>query len=218
MGLSLNFILQHRNLFKQVLHIGYMRLNDLLLKKEELPILYKNAFQIPIHPRLLDSSVHIDTGIAAGVFPQAADEWYEDLRKYTEQLDDGEEKEWMLDVFLKEEPRILKEDNKQFLRTWEDGVEHMENGLVGSFSISRNSGGTLYYNPSFHPSKDLVPLSGGRYIRFSSEKLKEFSISQRSDMMEIIVYSHHNIDHYPGALFLRNWAMLYMNEVFKQVF
>ena len=32
------------------------------------------------------------------------------------------------------------------------------------------------------------------------------------------VYAQHNIDHYPGALFLRNWAILYMNEVFKQVF
>ena len=34
----------------------------------------------------------------------------------------------------------------------------------------------------------------------------------------LYVYAQHNVDSYPGALFLRNWAILYMNEVFKELF
>ena len=49
---------------------------------------------------------------------------------------------------------------------------------------------------------------------FSDKKAKEFEIRKNT----AFVYAHHNIDAYPGALFLRNWAIRYMNEVFKQIF
>ena len=55
---------------------------------------------------------------------------------------------------------------------------------------------------------------GKPYILFSEEKAKEF----KSKGNRFFVYSPHNIDYYPGALFLRNWAIMYMNEVLKEVF
>jgi len=38
----------------------FMNLEQLFLKKEELPILYKTCFEIPIHPKLLDENLRID--------------------------------------------------------------------------------------------------------------------------------------------------------------
>jgi hypothetical protein len=63
-----------------------MELEELFLKKEELPILYKTCFQIPIHPKLLDPSLNINTPIANRIFPEVAEEWYEDLKKIIQKI------------------------------------------------------------------------------------------------------------------------------------
>lgn len=142
-----------------------MRLEDLFLKKEELPILgntHKIFFQIPIHPKLLDNSLNIDRGIAQKIIPQATD------------------------------------------------ITFMENGLVKSFSL--NEGGTLYFNRAKLNYKSYALP----FINFSEEKYKEFASEKEG--CDIFVYSHKNVDKSPEALFLRDWAIKYMNRVFKQVF
>ena len=185
-----------------------MELEQLFLRKEELPIFYKNCFEIPIHPRLLDPTIQIDKSIAQRIFPQVAEEWYEDLRKYSPE--DKQEKEWIEGVYLKEKPVIEKHYNHQMLNFWQDDVDLADNGFITCFSISRNAGGSIYFNKD-----DLNCESFGfHYIKFSEEKKKEFQFNEN----KIYVYSSHNIDHYPGALFLRNWAIKYMNEVFKELF
>lgn len=189
-----------------------MQLEQLFLKKQELPILNETCFQIPIHPRLLDSNLKIDTSIASRIFSEVAEDWYEELSKYTPE--DSQKKEWLYNVFLKEKPVIEKHFGHQMLNFWEDNVNFMDNGLVQCFSISRNAGGSIYFNEDGENC-----LSFGQiYIKFSDEKLKEFEYEKIGDYSKILTYSQHNIDHYPGALFLRNWAIKYMNEVFKQVF
>ena len=62
------------------------------------------------------------------------------------------------------------------------------------------------------------------YVKFSKDKALEFGIKNNfinlGDGLEgaqVYVYSQHNVDNYPGALFLRNWAILYLNEAMKQV-
>lgn len=56
-----------------------MKLNDLLLKKEELLILHENCFQIPIHPKLLSSNTNINTDIAKRCFEEILSNWTKDL-------------------------------------------------------------------------------------------------------------------------------------------
>ncbi len=62
------------------------------------------------------------------------------------------------------------------------------------------------------------------YIRFSKDKALEFNIKDEiiklgNDIegVETYVYALHNVDYYPGALFLRNWAIRYLNDAVKQV-
>jgi len=55
-----------------------MNIEQLFLKKEELPILNETCFQIPIHPKLLDSSLNIDKLIAQKIFPPAVEILYMD--------------------------------------------------------------------------------------------------------------------------------------------
>ena len=70
-----------------------MKLEDILLRKEELPISYETLFKVPIHFLLLKKDIKIDDRIAHDVFPDAAQEWYSDLKEYSKMLDDKEKKE-----------------------------------------------------------------------------------------------------------------------------
>ena len=189
-----------------------MQLEKLFLTKQELPIHGKTAFCIPIHPKLLNQNIKMDESIPKKTFQKTAEEWYQELKEYTKNLDKGLEKEWIKNVFLKNKPKITKHFDNQILNGfWEDDVGFRENGLVQYFSISRNTGGTLYFREDDFNCKTIIP-SG--YIKFSEEKAKEFMISEK----RTFIYAQHNVDAYPGALFLRNWAINYMNEVFKQIF
>jgi hypothetical protein len=60
-----------------------MKLERLFLKKEELPILYRTFFQIPIHPKLLNENIKIDKTIAERILPDVVNEWYEDLKIFS---------------------------------------------------------------------------------------------------------------------------------------
>ena len=51
-----------------------MQLENLIIKKDEIPILYEYCFQVPIHPKLLNQNVNIDENTARGVFSKAAEE------------------------------------------------------------------------------------------------------------------------------------------------
>jgi hypothetical protein len=192
-----------------------MELDDLLLTKKELPILYGNCFIIPIHPKLLSDGISIDPKIANRVFPQVAAEWYDDLKEYVGNLGEGETKTWIKTVFLKETPKITESYGHQVIKpgVWEDNVWTKENGLAHCLSIDRNAGGSLYIME--HPELIMLP-----YVNFTPKKFKEFDTGEmdQDNAVTSHMYGQHNIDHYPGALFLRNWAILYLNEVFKQIF
>lgn len=178
-----------------------MDIEKLFLQKEELPILgnkHNIFFQIPIHPRLLYPALSIDESIAANIFPQVADEWYESLNKYTSI--NPEKTGWIKDIFAK---RVSKEE-------LQNRISCMNNGLVRRFSSA--DGGTLY----FFDQKLNYKSYASPFINFSEEKYKEFACNKNKS--DILVYSQRDINTFPTALFLRNWAIKYMNEVFKQVF
>jgi len=187
-----------------------MEISQLLLTKEELPILHDSCFQIPIYLKLLNPDIKINPSIAKDIFPKVAEGWRNDLMKHISQEKDLGKKEWYENVFLKGHKEITKRNDSQFFGTWEDEIQLADNGLVVGFSISRNAGGSLYFNKD----DDLCQSFGKPYIKFLEEKAKEFQFEKN----RFFVYSPHNIDYYPGALFLRNWAMNYMNEVLQEFF
>ncbi len=186
----------------------FMELEELFLKKEELPILYETSFYIPLHPSLLNEGIVIDGSIANRIFPQVAKEWYEELRNYP--FSDKGKERWVKEVFLREKPKVFQEGPFQRFGVWEDKILLAKNGLVKNFSINRNVGGGIYFNKE---DSNCVSF-GNLYIKFTENKLKEFQF----DKNKVYVYAQENVDSFPGALFLRNWAIMYMNEAFKEIF
>jgi len=87
---------------------------------------------------------------------------------------------------LKKEPKITKLHGNQYLEFWKDEISLSDNGFVQSFSISRNAGGTLYFNKDDFNCESF----GVYYIKFSKEKIKEFQFAEN----RIFVYTQHNID------------------------
>jgi len=204
-----------------------MQIEELMIKKEEIPILYENCFQAPIHPRLLDSDIRIGKDLAKKVFPKAVKEWYNELTEYSKTLEEKNTRKWIEEVFLKRKPKIKKEYGYQVIDTtyWKDYVFTNENGFADSLMISRNSGGTLYFNRNDFNCEAFAPFDASAgYIRFSKDKCLEFGIENKDIRLgsgaggvKVNVYSMHNVDYYPGALFLRDWVILYLNEAMKQV-
>ena len=91
------------------------------------------------------------------------------------------------------------------------------NGFATCLSIDRDAGGTLYLPIDKHHEEYIYPP----IVNFSKEKFeayKAFDLDLKNSLgVYAHVYEHHNIDHYPGALFLRNWSLLYLNEALKEV-
>ena len=58
-----------------------MKLKDLLLKPEELPILHETCFQVPIHPKLFNQDLRINEEIAKIIFPKIAKNWSKQFNK-----------------------------------------------------------------------------------------------------------------------------------------
>jgi hypothetical protein len=195
---------------------------DLQLSKEEFPIYHENCFKMPIYPKLLDPNLKIDGDLAHKVFPRVAEEWYEDLRSHTNTAElDYETRKWYEDVFLREKPNVKKDGPWQEVSknlSWHDDVLLDENGFARGLSISRNGGGSLYYTEGDDCCRTPLMLNGNdRFARLSPEKAREFIVEDHGDIGYAHSYGHHNIDYFPGALFLRNWAVAYMNEALKEI-
>lgn len=199
-----------------------LKLEELLFTKEEIPIISSGLFTIPVHPRLLGDDIKIDDQIANRVFPEAAREWYNDLKVYCERLEDGKMKEWIERDFLCEEPSIIENEHGYQVVDpigWIAHVDTLENGLASCLSIGRTYGGSLILERNY---PTLICRAFG--INFSPKKFLEFRAEETdldrngSSGVRAYVYDHHNVDYHHWALFLRNWAILYMNEVFRQHF
>lgn len=80
-----------------------------MLRKEEIPILHENCFQVPIPPQLLNPHIEIDENLARAIFPKVAKEWYNELTEYSKNLEDKHTQKWIDEVFLEKKLRIRKE-------------------------------------------------------------------------------------------------------------
>ena len=198
-----------------------MHLNDLLLRKEELPIDTSNyhkdcRFLIPVHPALLRADISLDPKLPSIVFRQAAQEWYQDLQTIQAYIPDESVKQWHQRVFLAHEPQF-KELHGQLVMEkpphWDCYVSPSETGFCTGLSISRDAGGSLV-----PPERKYLALP---LVNFSPEKLVAYENHQFAGLggegVFGYAYGRHNIDYYPGALFLRNWAILYLNAALKSI-
>ena len=173
-----------------------MKLKDLLLTKEEFPILNETGFQIPVHPRLLNRNLSINTTIAKKCFNELIADWEIDKELAEYYKENG------LDLDLEKNPG------------WHYLTREEENGLVSYFSISRDYVGGIHFDEEDFESFSPIP---NQHIKFSEKKAKEFEFKKIGNYKMALVYRQDNVDFFPGALFLRNWAIMYFNEVFKQV-
>ena len=201
-----------------------LSLDDLFLRKEELPILHGTSFHVPIHPLLLSEGVKISPLIPRQVFPIVAWEWFEEFTAYCDTVTDEETREWYQKSFLSRRPSFMEfADGLLGLKSpgWKPESYHLSNGFAHTLCIERSYGGSLYFNQG--GSNYRVPVLSGRnkYVLFSEEKARAFCFkddsSSSSEKEYFHVYAHHNVEYYPGALFLRNWAVECVNKALRQV-
>lgn len=191
-----------------------MELSDLLLKPDELKV-KESCFQVPIHPLIVHYPNQLETPTAKQYFHQAIHEWKKELTTYIKSLDPScqekrEEKEWITRAFLKPE-RFKKQKfrNEQY-GPFENNTQEDERNFSGYISIGRNLG-SIY----FHNTEEFHTFPYRRYLNLSEEKLKEYQIPHENN--QIYTHKHHNIDHFPQALLLKTWAMIYLNQVLTEI-
>ena len=193
---------------------------DLLLTREELPIKttqqHLPIFTIPIHPGLLEDDISLNPELAVEVFPLAAQDWYADLQSYVETLPEGRMKSWIEDVFLANGAECRLEDSGRYRMglsgVWSSYYQVDPRGFADGLSISRDHGGSLTL-------PERGPL-GPPTVIFTPEKLEEYAIANFVEGRRFATgmsYGRHNVDAYPGALFLRNWAIHYLNAAMTEL-
>lgn len=191
-----------------------MRLKELFLTKEEVPVDDRAVVvHIPIHPKLVDPNKNIDRDIALKVLPRVAADFRGDIKRYLE-LPDAHE--WIRRAYTKP-PRLIRMGLNYVL----DGVAVFDyhcnpNGLVNTFSI--DDGSTIYFSTEESYGGEYLDSPKARGSRLSPRKVSEFSVKRTPSGHLLYFYNQHNIETYPQALILRNWAIHYMNRVFKEVF
>lgn len=99
--------------------------------------------------------------------------------------------------------------------SWHCLTREEDNGFISYFSISRDFGGGIHFSEKDFNCYTSIP---NQYIKFSNEKAKEFEFKKIGNYSMAGIYIEDNVDFFSGALFLRNWVIRYMNEVFKQIF
>ncbi len=214
-----------------------MGIENLKIDRKELPIKsnYENnvaAFQVPVYPRFLDEDIELNTDIIDESFCDAVDFWWEDLNQYYSGIVDKElvgewgdlksyksieagkkEKRWIDRVFLKDgKPEIEEDFPYKKVGRWKNESKTLDNGFASYLSIDRNHGGTLFLE-----SSQDVSFLGPPFIKFSDSKLKEYSAKTMDDSFYGYIYSQHNVDQVPGALFLRAWAVMYLNKALEEL-
>lgn len=197
---------------------------DFELTKNEIRINKYGGFYIPIHPILLNPSSSFDRDLARKTFTKIPSEWHDDLNTYLESPEGrkDENREFYAREFLgRKKPTVIEELREQRLDTppWRDNVFTDKRGFATSLMISRNSGGSLYYSQGDSCCEKGIELEGedNIFFKLSKEKISQLIHGRFENYGELRVYAHHNVDFFPGALFLRNWALAYVNAAIASI-
>lgn len=189
-----------------------MFIDDLLLKKEEIPVWHRVEFKIPIHPSLIKK--RLDPNIPNAVLEQSVMEWYEDLKTYL----NGQNEEINLDstrkLYLSEKPKPVFRNGEFIVYPWHIPIHFWtnENGFADSLSVGRNFGSLNFEAENSESEYPLI--SNSKYMQFSESKLQAYAIPDKNPL-RCFRYLPHNIETAPAALLLRNWTINYLNAALK---
>ncbi len=208
-----------------------MELEDLLLKREEVPIglpfgpiikEFDNQWcMIPIHHSLKDSlpdDLKYDMSLALGVMNDAIDWYEEDLRRYHKGLADEGVKGWVERIFLNDLP--VKRD----VWKWPMGLGR---GMRVDMVVSQDFLYSLGLTTDCHIYADTGAFDGtgmdNGKVNLSKEKFVEYSID--GDVRDwdgfyccdMYAWQQHNVDTIPQAIMLRDWAILYENVLLRKM-
>lgn len=195
-----------------------MELSDLLLKKEEIAILHKSDFCVPIHPRLTQPDIILPRDIAYDVLPGVVEAWQADIKELMVEYD-PKYQDWITEVFLSQKATLTDEGTRKIIKpTHFEPVTRIDaTGFCSSFSISRDFGGSIYFNKSDSSARQLICPP---FAKFSPEKFREYGNGRpgpSEDSSVAFIYEQHNVDELPGATLLRNWAIAYLNAAMTHI-
>ena len=101
---------------------------------------------------------------------------------YVKTADLNEEtKKWYNNLFLKKKPEVKTRYGRQSILdgSWEEQITLDDNGFARCLSISRDFGGTIYFNPSIGNSDEIVIFGDEtRCIHFSEDKARAFGFEE----------------------------------------
>jgi hypothetical protein len=173
-------------------------MGELYLRKDEVPISKVNTFFMPVHPYLVLSKVHIEESIAQESFLKAVEEWWEEIQPMKAKYAYIHEKKPSINNIY---------GNYEFLG-WESEAIPFDNGFIYCFSLAREDGSMIYKKEDLNC---ILPLKMN--MKIDKDKQNQF-INPLNH--EIHAYTFHNLKSYPATLFLRDWSLNYMNDVFKK--
>ena len=197
-------------------------LENILIEKTEIPIKYNTCFYVPIHPRLILPETRLDPTLAHQIFPQVVVEWYEEMTTLAELERDSETKKRYQSIPLKNKPVIDNGKLVNFAVQWKNNVKTTKEGFAKLLSLGGISGLLYFYPQHSNTYQGCVEGLSPHKIRFTPEKFCEYSLPDlfQGDGVpgrDFYVYQQHNIEDLPTALFLRNWAIMYLNEALKSI-
>jgi len=209
-----------------------MKLEELLLKREEIPIGgYNREFSspaciVPIHHSLRDhipDNIKYDRELAYSVMNETIDWYVEDLKEYYEQLVDLATKQWVEKAFLDRLPE-KRDDWGESSPLGGGWIVYMVLSQNFLYSLGLTVHCHLYADTGSFVSDDI----NSTYARFTKEKFIEFSKDGdvREDVRDFgrdrkyyfcraYAWHQHNVDIIPEAIMLRDWAILYENLLLR---
>ncbi len=189
-----------------------MKLDEVLLRREEIIIDTKNRnieLLIPIHPDIINDGVGItDKNLCKKALEKALKPYFEDMKKYVEQLSNEKNAESLLMriSYIAKEPNVVEENGiwKVTPPGWKARTE-----------------GNLLYTLVLDKAK-MIPSSistiiDNKKVNFTRNKFREYMIDNNMHNMK----GYTAINGYaftskgrltiPQALLLRAWAVEYAN-------
>lgn len=192
-----------------------MEIDDILLKSREIYIgdgQEKPRLVVPIHPSLLRKDIKIDERLGYETLSRAIKPWRKDVNKYHKIIKDTTSKK-SINIggveSVHDDVWIIKPED-----IYIDRFGFMDNGLVRTFQLGDENALYLDQNNTISIHQDEAV--------FKAEKLYEYSCKKDDDILgsgfaTCYAYQVHNLGNYRAALFLKNWAVIYLNTALKQI-
>lgn len=192
-----------------------MDTEELKIKIGEVYIDQEGYSKIPLFPKAFDKSIKYDFYLPNLAYRAAAETYNERLAERRNDVIASERKQ--VEEYISMKATVVEDGPFMSLRPHGFGcyVQHRSNGLAAQIGTGSGSSGALYIPGN---DSERVKLLSKRWFRVSSEKLAKYSVKDVPeegvgglDIVEAIVWTHHNKLNYGSSFFVANWAVEYNN-------